>query len=320
VCRLKPDTSSSSSPRSAQSRPLHPPPRGHCCSPDRGQPSAQKYSCSCEWLKSIPVMTCAAFSHSSNLQWGNSSFLLEPGPGRLLATLAGRRQRSAQQGVVYAEITLSIALCSFPQSKCPAIFALSRSVRSKRPPPTPDPPPQVQFIFDAVRQFGSGSSRGKLPNSARSSKNHCVVAFGLGGDELRLFPFLISRRVYKFAAEPGLHLLAHPDNRRPRRSRKPRHSPRRSHRPRAIASILSSALREHPRHPRTLPANLLVCRNSARLGIGMEGVSVALSVPYFWKNHGRGPGYASFDCEGRKRNPPQTEPVVEILANLFSAE
>ncbi len=67
--------------------------------------------------------------------------------------------------------------------------------------------PQVQYIFDAIRQFGPTPAM-EVARAAVELKHEGVVAFGLGGDELSL-PLSNFRLIYKFAAEHGLHLVAH---------------------------------------------------------------------------------------------------------------
>ncbi len=107
------------------------------------------------------------------------------------------------QNVVYAEVTLSIGvmlrrnqnpLLNFAAIRTAASAFESRGLR-------------IQWVFDAVRQFGVPAAQ-QVAELAAQSRNDGVVAFGLGGDELAL-PASDFRGVYEFAASHGLQKLIH---------------------------------------------------------------------------------------------------------------
>jgi aminodeoxyfutalosine deaminase len=110
-----------------------------------------------------------------------------------------------EQGVVYAEITLSIGVMLLRKQDVRANFrAIHEVFEGKR---RAGEGPTVQFIFDAVRQFGPAPAM-EIVELAVEHREQGVVAFGLGGDELSL-PLSEFQTAYKRAAEAGLHLLAH---------------------------------------------------------------------------------------------------------------
>jgi len=110
-----------------------------------------------------------------------------------------------EQGVVYAEITLSIGVMLLRKQDVRANFRATREVFEEKL--AAGQGPAVQFIFDAVRQFGLVPAM-EIVELAAEHREQGVVAFGLGGDELSL-PFSEFQPAYKRAAQAGLHLLAH---------------------------------------------------------------------------------------------------------------
>jgi adenosine deaminase len=130
-----------------------------------------------------------------------TSFLREPQDYALIAAELG--EQLLTQGVVYAEVTISVGVMHLRKQRAEANFAAilraaesfeSRGLRLK-------------WIFDAVRQFGAGAAMGVV-ESAKQCASKSIVAFGIGGDELSV-PSEEFRPVYDEAAESGLHRLMH---------------------------------------------------------------------------------------------------------------
>lgn len=132
-----------------------------------------------------------------------TSFLREPDDYARLAedTCANLKE----QGVVYAEITLSIGVMLLRKQDVRANFRAIRKAFEEKP--GVGQGPAVQFVFDAVRQFGPAPAM-EIVDLAAEHREQGVVAFGLGGDELSL-PLSDFQAAYKRSAEAGLHLLAH---------------------------------------------------------------------------------------------------------------
>ena len=130
-----------------------------------------------------------------------TSFLREPQDYALIAhDLA---EHLLTQTVVYAEVTLSAGVMLLRKQRPEANFeAMIRATE-----PFASRGLQFNWVFDAVRQFGSEAAMAVL-ESARQCGSKEIVAFGLGGDELSV-PTEAFRSVYERAAENGLHRLAH---------------------------------------------------------------------------------------------------------------
>ena len=110
----------------------------------------------------------------------------------------------AAQNVRYAEVTLSAGVVLWKKQPVDAIFeavAEASSAASRRL------GLQVRWIFDAVRQFGVDHACEVLRYAARF-KDFGVVAFGIGGDEVR-GPAHLFADVFQEARELGLHTTAH---------------------------------------------------------------------------------------------------------------
>jgi aminodeoxyfutalosine deaminase len=107
------------------------------------------------------------------------------------------------QGVVYAEITLSVGVMLLrkqnPEANFEAMLEAARPFESRGL--------KLNFIFDAVRQFGPEAAM-QVVDAARRANSKSIVAFGIGGDELAV-PTKEFRAVYDKAAEIGLHRLIH---------------------------------------------------------------------------------------------------------------
>jgi adenosine deaminase len=171
--------------------------------PQRVLTLAKKYSVSLDSDELASRYSLRGFSQFLELYKWATSFLREPDDYVQLAQDAASALH--EQGVVYAEITLSVGVMLLRKQNVAANFhALKEVFRHHAQAGTG---PQVQFIFDAVRQFGPAPAM-EVARLAAQLRNEGVVAFGLGGDELSL-PLSNFRPIYKFAAEHGLHLLAH---------------------------------------------------------------------------------------------------------------
>jgi aminodeoxyfutalosine deaminase len=107
------------------------------------------------------------------------------------------------QNVVYAEITLSIGIMILRKQSPEANFAAILGAAE----PFAQRGLRINWIFDAVRQFGPDAAMAVVHAAARC--NHkSIVAFGIGGDELRIATHEF-RAVYDSAASLGLHRLMH---------------------------------------------------------------------------------------------------------------
>ncbi len=116
--------------------------------------------------------------------------------------IAARRlfERFEQQGIDYAEVTLSAGVVSWKQQSLASVYdALWReSLRA---------PVKVFWILDAVRQFGPEQGL-RVAEFAVTRRDQGVVAFGIGGDEVR-GPAEWFRDVFAYARDGGLRLVCH---------------------------------------------------------------------------------------------------------------
>lgn len=130
-----------------------------------------------------------------------TSFLREPGDYTLIAR--DLCEYLLTQGVVYAEVTLSIGVMQLRGQRAEANFeAILQAVE-----PFEKRGLRLNWIFDAARQFGAGAAL-KVVSAAKTCASKSIVAFGIGGDELSV-PTAEFRPVYEQAANNGLHLLMH---------------------------------------------------------------------------------------------------------------
>ncbi|GAC1620456.1 MAG: adenosine deaminase [Candidatus Acidiferrum sp.] len=130
-----------------------------------------------------------------------TSLLREPRDYALIAhDLA---EQLLAQNVVYAEVTLSLGIMLLrkqpPEANFDAILGATEPFVSRGL--------QLNWIFDAVRQFGAEPAM-QVVEAARRANNKSIVAFGVGGDELSIATKEF-RAVYDRAAELGLHRLIH---------------------------------------------------------------------------------------------------------------
>ena len=130
-----------------------------------------------------------------------TSFLREPQDYALIAhDLA---EHLLTQGVVYAEVTLSVGVMllrrQLPEANFEALLRATEPFESRGL--------RFNWIFDAARQFGPEAALAVV-DAARQCASKSIVAFGIGGDELSV-PAKEFRPVYDCAAEIGLHRLIH---------------------------------------------------------------------------------------------------------------
>jgi adenosine deaminase len=131
-----------------------------------------------------------------------TSYLRDPQDYALLCEHPGLHL--VAESCVYAEITLSIGVMLLRKQNVEANFAAIRDAMDRYANPSGL---RVQWIFDAVRQFGPEKAM-EVARLAAQMKSAGVVAFGLGGDEESL-PAPDFRKVFDYAAAEGLHRVAH---------------------------------------------------------------------------------------------------------------
>jgi adenosine deaminase len=107
------------------------------------------------------------------------------------------------QNIVYAEVTLSIGVMLLRKQDALANFAAIRQAAA----PYESRGLRMQWIFDAVRQFGVAAAE-EVVKLASQCVRESVVAFGIGGDELAL-PAKDFVGVYERAGAAGLGKLIH---------------------------------------------------------------------------------------------------------------
>jgi adenosine deaminase len=130
-----------------------------------------------------------------------TSYLRDPEDYALITRDLG--EHLLTQNVVYAEITLSIGIMILRKQSPEANFAAIRAAAE----PFAQRGLRMNWIFDAVRQFGPEAAMAVVDSAARCV-DESIVAFGIGGDELRIDTHEF-RSVYDKAASLGLHRLIH---------------------------------------------------------------------------------------------------------------
>lgn len=130
-----------------------------------------------------------------------TSFLRDPCDFALLAS--DLAEQLLAQNVVYAEVTLSVGVMMLrqqnPQANLEAVLAAVEPYERKGL--------RVNWIFDAVRQFGADLAY-QVVDWARRCNSPRIVAFGIGGDELSR-PAKDFQTVYKHASYCGLRKSIH---------------------------------------------------------------------------------------------------------------
>lgn len=109
-------------------------------------------------------------------------------------------RRLAAEGVRYAEITLSAGVILWKGQDLGRIYDAIWAESQRGPFP-------VFWIPDAVRQFGAEAAM-EVARFAVERRDSGVVAFGIGGDEVR-GPAEWFTDVYRFCRDNGLHLTCH---------------------------------------------------------------------------------------------------------------
>ncbi len=129
-----------------------------------------------------------------------TAFLTNPEDYAFVANIFGIQ---LLDNIRYAEVTLSAGVMLLRKQSVQRNFeaiqtALENVNRSRT---------RVQWIFDAVRQFGPQAAM-EVAKIAVKLKSLGVVAFGLGGNELSV-PLIEFRPVYEYVTENGLHRVVH---------------------------------------------------------------------------------------------------------------
>jgi aminodeoxyfutalosine deaminase len=130
-----------------------------------------------------------------------TSYLRTPADYALAAR--GMCEQMLAQNIVYGEVTLSAGVMLLRKQDIEANFYVIREAVA----PYESRGLHLQWIMDAVRQFGAAAAR-DVVRSAAGLRNAGVVAFGMGGTETAL-PATEFRDVYDCAGENGLHRLVH---------------------------------------------------------------------------------------------------------------
>ncbi|MGC1483848.1 MAG: adenosine deaminase [Candidatus Acidiferrum sp.] len=130
-----------------------------------------------------------------------TSFLREPRDYGLIARDLAKHLLT--QGVVYAEVTLSVGVMLLRKQQPETNFAAILQATE----PFEKQGLRLNWVFDAARQFGPEAAMGVV-TAARRCASNAIVAFGIGGDEMSVATRDF-RPVYEQAANDGLHLLMH---------------------------------------------------------------------------------------------------------------
>jgi len=130
-----------------------------------------------------------------------TSYLRQPQDYALVARRLA--EQLLAEGVVYAEVTLSAGVMLLRRQDPVANFQAIREATA----PYVARGLRLQWIFDAVRQFGPAAAK-EVAGCAVELRAEGVVAFGLGGDELAL-PASDFCEIYDFVAARGLGRLVH---------------------------------------------------------------------------------------------------------------
>ncbi|MFZ0229621.1 MAG: adenosine deaminase [Mycobacterium sp.] len=113
-------------------------------------------------------------------------------------------ERLKSQNILHAEVTISVGVCLWRKQDFPAIFEGLERGRQRG---EKDFGISLLWIFDAIRQLGAEKAQPVL-DLAIQFRDRNVVAFGIGGDELK-GPAELFHDVFARAADHGLHLTAH---------------------------------------------------------------------------------------------------------------
>jgi len=129
--------------------------------------------------------------------WANEQI---KGPAEYVHILRRQIEAFQKQGVVYAELNLSVGMIVWKEQDFAGIFdALEREACAS--------PVRIRWIFDAVRQFGEGPGM-KVAQLAAERRERGVVGFGFGGDEAR-GPAEWFKEVSRYAIDNSLAVIPH---------------------------------------------------------------------------------------------------------------
>jgi aminodeoxyfutalosine deaminase len=109
-------------------------------------------------------------------------------------------ERLHEQNVRYVEITISVGVILWKQQDFAAIFEAIRQEAANSP-------VEVRWVFDAVRQFGADPAA-RVAELAIRHADDGVVAFGIGGDEVR-GPAAWFCEIFREVCRHGLALVPH---------------------------------------------------------------------------------------------------------------
>lgn len=135
--------------------------------------------------------------------FGMITLLLE-GPEDYALATTRLMEWLAAQNVKYAEVILSAGVVLWKRQSLEKVFEASaeaaRAAGARLG-------MHINWIFDAIRHFGKRHVRQVLHAAARY-RSQGVVAFGIGGDEVR-GPAELFAEIYREARGLGLHVVAH---------------------------------------------------------------------------------------------------------------
>src|SRR5262249_19294231 len=135
--------------------------------------------------------------------FGLISLLLETPEDYALIT-ARLMEWLAEQNVRYAEVTLAVGVLLWKKQSVEAVFETICRAASETEHRSGV---RVNWIFDGIRQFGVDHVHAVL-GWAKQYQDRGVVAFGIGGDEIR-GPAELFQDIYREARDAGLHVTAH---------------------------------------------------------------------------------------------------------------
>ncbi len=152
-----------------------------------------------------------------------TSYLRAPADYAFVATRLA--EQLLAHNVVYAEVTLSVGVMLLRKQDVAANFRAIRQAAAAFEPRGL----RLQWIFDAVRQFGPAPAL-EVARIAAQLHGQGVVAFGMGGDELAVSTAQFAPVYGKFASRKRSACAASDPcrrNRRPRIGAQGHHPPRR---------------------------------------------------------------------------------------------
>lgn len=130
-----------------------------------------------------------------------TAFLREPADYALITRRLG--EELLAQSVVYAEVTVALGVLLWrnqqPEPVFDAIWGVAQELEPRGL--------ALRWIPDGTWQFGAEAALGAARAAVRA-KDHGVIAFGMGGDEMAI-PYREFRAAYDVASEAGLRRVAH---------------------------------------------------------------------------------------------------------------